>query len=81
MNSNLQKSYSIREIIFTGVKITKSLALISAGSTVYVKEFSSGKDVGQFAWSLSDIVTNIHSDGFINKKEAKYYEFKKIDNY
>jgi hypothetical protein len=38
---------------------------------------SSGKEIGQFLWDLKDIVTNIHSNGFINKKEVKYYEFTK----
>ena len=73
LNNDLQIQYSLTDISYDDLKFTKTLILLKTGNLIEVRSIKTGDLVGVYRWSLDDIVTNIHSIGFINRKEVAYY--------
>lgn len=61
-------------VSFTEMKFTRSLALLKNGQYVEIRTLSSGDLLGVNKWDLDNVVTNIHSYGFIYVGQpATYY--------
>lgn len=58
---------------FSDMKFTRTLALLKNGQFVEIRTLSHGDLIGLYKWDLDDIITNIHSDGFIYAGQPPTY--------
>lgn len=66
LDNDLQVVNSL-DVQFETLKFTKDYVLLKNGLFVEIRSLSTGDVVSVNKWSLDDILTNIHSPGFINK--------------
>ena len=74
LNGDLQVMASLT-LDFQEIKFTRTLILVKKGGFVEVRTQATGDLIGLYKWQMSDLLTNLHSSGFINTKQSVYYEF------
>jgi hypothetical protein len=73
LGNDLQILYHHGNLVFDGIKHTKVLALLETPGNVKIYRLGQGFLENE-DWELTDVVTNIHSPGMINKALNIYYE-------
>lgn len=68
LDQDLQVVYNLNDVQYEEIKYTKSLIILKNGNFVEVRSLAKGDLIGIYKWDMEDIVTNIHSNGFINNK-------------